>query len=1025
MGLVLALSWGKELKREEETKMIEERLQESETHFRSIIETASDAIISIDSRANIKTWNRQAETMFGYSHDEITGKPLTAIIPKQFREGFETEFKHVLSKGEPPVSRKPFELAGLRKDGSQFQAELSVNGWQTSEETFFTAIIRDITQRKQMEEELRKSNEFNAGIIKQSPHPILLLAEDGTVTHVNRALEKLTGYSSSELVGMKAPLPFWIEQTPSDKHRRNRIAALEGKEQKFEERFRSKNGEIFWVEVTPTAIIVNGKPQHYLNIWMDITQRKRVEEELKESNEFNLNLIDQSPHPTVVADTETTIDQVNQALERLTGYSSSELIGLKVPYPWWTEDIPKDKGERDRRAALAGKGQKFEEKFRKKNGDIFWVELVPGIVVINDKVIKHFATWTDITERKKMEGELRQAAEEWQATFDSITDLVSIQDKDFKLVRVNRAYADAFGMKPEELIGRACYEVVHGRDKPIPNCPHLKTLKTKKAAISDFFEPHLGIHLEVATSPVFNEKGEFIAIVHLAKDVTERKQIEEELKESNQFNSSLIEQSPHPILVTDWDSTILRVNKALEQLTGYSSSELVGIKVPFSWYAEQDTKKKKDRDLKAALARRGQKFEEKFHKKNGGPFWVEVTPTTVIVDGKLKHYLNIWTDITERKRVEEELKRNNQFNYNLFKQSPHPVLVTEKDTTIVEVNHALEDLTGYSSSELIGLKVPYPWWPEEIPKDKDKRDHKAALAGKGQKFEERFIAKNGEYFWIELIPAAVMIDNKLINYLAIWTDITQRKQMEEELKERYQQERKLHRELEAEIRKRIEFTRIIVHELKTPLTSIMLSSDLLTAELKEQLPLDLAQSINRSTVNLNSRIDELLDMARGEMGMLKLKIRPLDLRQLLSSAASDMAPAVSSHKQSLTLKLPASLPLVMADEDRLRQIILNLLSNASKFTPDGGKITLRAREKAASLILEVEDTGPGISDKNQKWLFEPYYRVERERERISGLGLGLALSKTLVELHGGQIWVKSQVGQGSTFGFSLPLENYK
>ena len=115
----------------------------------------------------------------------------------------------------------------------------------------------------------------------------------------------------------------------------------------------------------------------------------------------------------------------------------------------------------------------------------------------------------------------------------------------------------------------------------------------------------------------------------------------------------------------------------------------------------------------------------------------------------------------------------------------------------------------------------------------------------------------------------------------------------------------------------------------------------------------------------------------------------------------------------------------MADEDRLRQIILNLLSNASKFTPDGGKIILRAREKAANLILEVEDTGPGISDKDQKWLFEPYYRVERERERISGLGLGLALSKTLVELHGGQIWVKSQVGQGSTFGFSLPLENYK
>ena len=899
MGLVLALSWGKGLKREEETKMIEERLQESKTHFRSIIETASDAIVSIDSRANIDFWNRQAETMFGYSHDEIIGKPLTTIMPKQFREGFEAGFKHMLPKGESPISRKPFELVGLRKDGSQFQAELSVNGWQTSEETFFTAIIRDITQRKQTEEELRKSNEFNAGIIKQSPHPILLLAEDGTVTHVNHALEKLTGYSSSELVGAKAPMPFWIEETPPDKHRRDRIAALEGKEQRFEERFRSKNGEIFWVEVTPTAIIVNGKPQHYLNIWMDIT------------------------------------------------------------------------------------------------------------------------------ERKKMEEELRQAAEEWQTTFDSITDLVSIQDKDFKLVRVNKAYADTFGMKPEELIGKTCYELVHGRAKPLPNCPHLKTLETKEAAISDFFEPHLGLHLEVATSPVFNEKGEFIAIVHLAKDVTQRKRVEEKLKESNEFNLNLIDQSPNPMLVTDEDTTITRVNRTLERLTGYSSSELTGLKVPYPWWPEEIPKDKDKRDHKAALERKGQKFEERFIAKNGEYFWVELVPGIVVINDEVIKYFATWTDITERKHLEEELKESNEFNSSLIEQSPHPIVVVGLDKTIRRVNKALEKLTGYSAAEVVGLKPPSPWWTDQDPEKKSSRDRDAALERKGQWFEEKFRKKSGEPFWAEVTTMAIIIDGKPQYYMNIWTDITERKQMEEELQERYQQERKLHRELEAEIKKRVEFTRIIVHELKTPLTSIMLSSDLLTAELKEQLPLDLARSINRSTANLNSRIDELLDMARSEMGMLKLKIRPLDLRQLLSSAASDMAPVVSSHKQSLTLKLPASLPLVMADEDRLRQIILNLLSNASKFTPDGGKIILRAREKAANLILEVEDTGPGISDKDQKWLFEPYYRVERERERISGLGLGLALSKTLVELHGGQIWVKSQVGQGSTFGFSLPLENYK
>jgi signal transduction histidine kinase len=120
--------------------------------------------------------------------------------------------------------------------------------------------------------------------------------------------------------------------------------------------------------------------------------------------------------------------------------------------------------------------------------------------------------------------------------------------------------------------------------------------------------------------------------------------------------------------------------------------------------------------------------------------------------------------------------------------------------------------------------------------------------------------------------------------------------------------------------------------------------------------------------------------------------------------------------------LPSSNPVVSADRDRLRQIIQNLLNNALKFTPAGGEIIFRAREEGDNLVVEVQDTGPGISKEDQKRLFDPYYRRVEDRERLSGLGLGLALAKTLVELHGGQIWVKSKKGQGSTFGFSLPLE---
>jgi len=135
-----------------------------------------------------------------------------------------------------------------------------------------------------------------------------------------------------------------------------------------------------------------------------------------------------------------------------------------------------------------------------------------------------------------------------------------------------------------------------------------------------------------------------------------------------------------------------------------------------------------------------------------------------------------------------------------------------------------------------------------------------------------------------------------------------------------------------------------------------------------------------------------------------------------------MSPVASSHGQALILELPSSLPLARAEEGRLRQVVLNLLNNASKFTPGGGKIVLRAKEDGADLVVEVQDTGRGINAAEQQRLFEPYHRLESDREHLSGLGLGLALCKTLVELHGGRIWVQSEAGKGSTFGFSVPQE---
>ena len=231
----------------------------------------------------------------------------------------------------------------------------------------------------------------------------------------------------------------------------------------------------------------------------------------------------------------------------------------------------------------------------------------------------------------------------------------------------------------------------------------------------------------------------------------------------------------------------------------------------------------------------------------------------------------------------------------------------------------------------------------------------------------------------------------------------------------------LREELEAEIDKRIELTRTLVHELKTPLTPMIAASELLIDEAPEGPLVQLARSINKGAEVLAKRIDALLDVAKGELGILELSRTETDFLNLLQKVAEDTTPLAYSRKQVFNVKLPKSLPMISADGERLRQVIVNLLDNSFKYTPAGGTITLRAGKKDDAIIIEVEDTGPGISADQQQHIFKESYYAKSENQHGKGLGLGLVLSRMLVELHGGKIWVESQEGKGSKFKFSVPL----
>jgi len=187
----------------------------------------------------------------------------------------------------------------------------------------------------------------------------------------------------------------------------------------------------------------------------------------------------------------------------------------------------------------------------------------------------------------------------------------------------------------------------------------------------------------------------------------------------------------------------------------------------------------------------------------------------------------------------------------------------------------------------------------------------------------------------------------------------------------------------------------------------------------------LVKNIQRSASNLSKRVDELFDLAKSDVGILQLHFKKVDVVKLCHIVADGIIPLALNKKQTLNLELPATLPHVMADEERLQQVLWNLLGNATKFTPEGGKITVSATKTDTFIVVSVLDTGHGMTEEEQAYLFQPYSYSGEYGTRLHGLGLGLALSKKLIELHGGEIWVESQKNVGSKFSFSLPLEANK
>ncbi|MDP2917395.1 MAG: MASE3 domain-containing protein, partial [Dehalococcoidia bacterium] len=345
---------------------------------------------------------------------------------------------------------------------------------------------RELAERKTAQEELLKSRERFKSTLDGMLEGCQIVGFDWRYLYVNdvaarhgrRGKEELLGHTMMELYP-------GIENT--EMFAQLRKCTENRTPHRMENEFTYPDGTKGWFELMIAPV-----PEGIFILSLDITERKKAEESLIESESFSNSLLENAPNPILVVNPDMSIRYANPAMEGLTGFSRAEIVGRKPPYPWWHQERLEEHQRYFQTSFERGMVRR-EALFYNRNTEPFWVEITSANVFVDGSLKYHLSNWLDITERKKAEEKSRLAAEEWKTTFDSISDPVSIHDRDFRLVRLNRAFASAFKVNPEEVIGRRCYELVHGTTNPVANCPHVQTLETGKAFTAEIFEPHLGI----------------------------------------------------------------------------------------------------------------------------------------------------------------------------------------------------------------------------------------------------------------------------------------------------------------------------------------------------------------------------------------------------------------------------------------------------------------------------------------------------------------------------------------------------
>jgi len=1027
-----------------------------------------DAIIATDGRGRVASINPVAVALTGWTAEEATGRlleevfwivhegttePAEASVTRAVREGLSvglTDHTVLISRGG---DRTPIEnsAAPIRSDSGVIAGGVMV--------------FRDVTESRRSERALRENEARKAAILKAALDCIISMDHEGKVIEFNPAAEATFGYARSEALGQEMAALI-IPPSLRDAHRRglaHYLATGEGPVlgRRIEITAMRADGSEFPIELAITRVSVGGPPT-FTAYLRDITERKRQEHEIAEQKrlaefgrDIGLALTEAASLSEMLARTaEVTVRHLDGAFARIwTVDEAGEVLELRASAGMYTHldgphsRIPvgqykigliaqerrphltnsvigdprvpsQDWAEREGMVAFAGYPLVVEDRLLGVWAIFARHALSEATLGAMESVAKGIALGIE----RKRAAEILAESESWLATtLASIGDAVIATDGQGRVKFMNPVAEGLTGWTQPEASARpmeAVFRIISEQTRRPAEHPVQRVLRdgvivglANHTVLIARDETETAI--EDSAAPIRGVRGEIIGVVLVFRDASEQRRHEAQLRNNDERHRALLESISDGFFAVGRDWRFTYVNRQAEILLGRSRDDLLG-KDHWEEYPEA-VGTEVERNYLRALAEDVAVAFETFFSPHDRWYEIHAYPSP---EGLSVYF----RDVTERRRHQEELRASEErlrFTLDATKVGQWDLDLTT-DTSVRSLRH----------DQIFGHETPLPNWGFDSflnnyvhQDDRDGVERAFRLAteeGQAWESECRIIRADGVERWIWLKSGVYLTnDGKPMRMLGLILDITDQKRAEEAV-------RVARDEAEHANKAKDQFLAVLSHELRTPLNPILLAASSMLEQMPEPGELRPTLEMIRQNVNLQARlIDDLLDVMRIVRGKMPLHWEVADAHALIREAVTTCRSEVFGKELRLEMDLGARGHHLNADPARFQQVIWNLVKNAVKFTPSGGAITIRTRnrdsEGGGPLLIEVTDTGIGIEPEILPLIFDPFQQGESQITRkFGGLGLGLAICRGIVESHGGWLTAESEgKDRGTTFRIAL------